>query len=45
MKGLLKDNSEIEKLVAEYKMMSKINFDCTKIPVFKKELILEKCES
>ena len=44
MKGILQEKSEIEKLQAEYKMMSKINFDSNKIVVLEDELVLEYCE-
>ena len=41
MKGILQEKSEIEKLQDEYKMMSKINFECNKIVILEDELVLE----
>jgi len=44
MKGILEEKSEIEKLQVEYKMMSKINFDSTKIVVLEDKLVPKDCE-
>lgn len=48
MKGILKEKSEIEKLIKEYKMFSELNFnfekDTNKSSMIKEELVLEECE-
>jgi hypothetical protein len=44
MTGILEQKSEIEKFKVEYKMMSKIDFDLTKIVIVEEELINEDCE-
>ena len=45
MKGLLKENSEIEKLKKEYQKLAEINFEVQKITITQEELVLEDCES
>lgn len=44
MKGILEEKSEIEKFKEEYKKMSTINFDSTKIVIVQEELVFEDCE-
>ena len=44
MKGLLKEESEIEKLKREYQKLSEINFEINKTTIAKEELVLEECE-
>ena len=44
MKGLLKEESEIEKLKREYEQLSKINFNLEKTDISEEELVLEECE-
>ena len=44
MKGILKDKSEIEKLKVEYEILSKVNFNVSKIVPVPKKMILEECK-
>ena len=44
MKGLLKENSEIEKLKIEYQKLAELNFEVQETTVTQEELVLEDCE-
>ncbi|UFH45247.1 hypothetical protein LNP27_08870 [Flavobacterium galactosidilyticum] len=44
MKGLLKEESEIEKLKREYQKLAEVNFEVQETTLKQEELVLEDCE-
>ena len=44
MKGLLKEESEIEKLKREYHKLAEVNFEVQETTLTQEELVLEDCE-